>query len=105
MKPALTREEWEIALERMKTHDRLDVVWYESKSHHSCAALCLFEQPFGFTWEDVERLRRAIIIESYRFCDEPAEVDDLETQSLGFLADRIEALLPPEPQETPQKGG
>ncbi len=49
----------------------------------SLAAMCLHEQPFGFTREDVVRLRAMVKIpEGYNpFHD---------------IADRIEALLPPE---------
>ncbi len=53
------------------------------------AALCLHDQPFGFTAHDVETLRHS--------------VDDLERAGsfafafvLGTIADRIAALLPPE---------
>ena len=46
---------------------------------HEVAAMCLHGQPFGFTREDVRRLRTALYAEHY-----------------ADLADRIEALLPPE---------
>lgn len=57
---------------------------------HPLAALCLHEQPFGFTWEDVDHLRESI-----------HEWDEQRRQRLEWvlrdLADRIEALLPPTP--------
>lgn len=49
---------------------------------HALAALCLYEQPFGFTREDVDALRR--LAERYH-----------GFEGASNLADRIEALLPP----------
>jgi hypothetical protein len=54
---------------------------------HALAALALYQQTFGFTREDVEALRK-IVREN-----EPRDIAD----SLRSLADRVEALLPPEP--------
>lgn len=56
---------------------------------HALAALCLHDHPFGFTWEDVDELRRE------------AEWCRTKSHNLGVaenledLADRIAALLPP----------
>ena len=50
------------------------------------AALCLHDQPFGFTRQDVEALRTMMNIS-----DGTAPFHD--------IADRIEALLPPEPTD------
>jgi len=95
MKPAMTREEWDTALRRMENHDRLDVVWYESKSHHSCAALCLHNQPFGFTREDVDALdllsQAKYIVLTWR-----GKEAFMDPKSILSIKDRIEALLPPE---------
>lgn len=55
------------------------------RDRHALAALCLHEQPFGFTWEDVDLL-------SYSDLD---EFDVAATGRLNSLADRIAALLPP----------
>lgn len=59
------------------------------------AALCLHGQPFGFTWEDVDRLRE--------FARDDEANDRVGDQCFGQefqrwareLADRIAALLPP----------
>ncbi|MFA6244882.1 MAG: hypothetical protein WC655_28315 [Candidatus Hydrogenedentales bacterium] len=65
-------------------------------SDHQRAALYLHGHHFGFTREDVATLRT--IAESSRFartahCDESDVWDDV---ALDSLANRIEALLPPE---------
>ena len=61
-------------------------VWDDSWSvlirepvRHALAALSLYKQPFGFTREDVEHLRGGF-----------------HAHDFTSLADRIEALLPPE---------
>jgi hypothetical protein len=110
MKPALTPEEWEagqpawsgalivpwlrageFSLECEDTFYSTDLD-AEPRRRHALAALCLDEQPFGFTWEDVMTLR------------EMAHQMVREGQTLGpgslpdwinDLAARIEALLPP----------
>ena len=53
-----------------------------SADRHAAAALCLHEQPFGFTREDVDDLKDIIALLGFK---------DLED-----LVARIEALLPPE---------
>ena len=57
------------------------------EERQALAALCLHEQPFGFTRVDVGRLREMIN-------------GDTDAEHLWYplmdLADRIEALLPPE---------
>ena len=53
MKPALTAEEWN------EHADGWTVIALTDTSHgwhHKAAALCLHQQTFGFTWEDVELL-------------------------------------------------
>jgi hypothetical protein len=51
---------------------------------HGLAALCLYRQPFGFTWEDVE------------FLGMMAQASDPMFGNFArSLADRIAALLPP----------
>ena len=55
---------------------------------HQLAALCLHGQPFGFTREDVRVLHFVMM----QFTPETDGWDD----DLTSLADRIEALLPPE---------
>ena len=56
---------------------------------HALAALCLHEQPFGFTREDVELLQS--LDHSYL-----ASYIDYKEDGYANLASRIEALLPPE---------
>ena len=55
------------------------------------------EYDLGFTWEDVKTLY--YVARTLQFHT------NLLDERLLNLSDRIEALLPPEPQETPQKGG
>ena len=57
---------------------------------HALAALCLHDQPFGFTREYVDTLRKVIREASVY------EVGDDEKDDMRSIADRIEALLPPE---------
>lgn len=58
---------------------------------HALAALALHGQPFGFTREDIELLRAAVILERWE-----AVPDADEMEKLRALAARIAALLPPE---------
>ena len=116
LKAAMTKEEWVrkeapgngallrgfddndggVILEAYTVYDKetpivleLPIVWGESAyrypitNRHGAAALCLHEQPFGFTRKDVKTLRAA----------DPAFGD---CGILHAIADRIEALLPPE---------
>lgn len=59
---------------RTPTHSSVALVPDEMQA---VAALCLHTQTFGFSWEDVDALRSA------------------SRPTLGNLADRISALLPP----------
>lgn len=86
---------------------------YEIKRPHAAAALCLYGQPFGFTREDVELLRRAAIGLQQLLADTPLLLDGATTRTAvtaiahsnaeirdrleryTSLADRIAALLPP----------
>lgn len=99
MKPALTAEEWENAKgEGVQFGNASVILWrtggtlsvepvnedagmhLEPSQRHGLAALALSGQPFGFTREDVEEIRAAGPIGGI----------------LYSIADRIEALLPPE---------
>jgi hypothetical protein len=94
VKPALTAEEWTDML-RDEVPDpglvplgqippfRPDVPHEFYGEPHRVAAVCLYGQPFGFTREDVRMLRNVQGIAN--------DYDDFNE-----LADRIEALLPPE---------
>lgn len=110
MKPALTAEEWTEWREKgwLPTYSELG-----SKYRHGCAALCLEEQPFGFTREDVEKLRamaskarESSMDAALKLSDDLVETvgeasklietqDDLEYDSdfLRSLADRIEKRM------------
>ena len=87
LKAALTAEEWKYARNVLKhggTPSLAAVVVDEKEGidpPHALAALCLHEQPFGFTRGDIRGLR-------YREQQAPAFWDDLIA--------RISALLPPE---------
>ncbi len=99
-KPALTREEWQnryctkegVAMAAAPGQPYLsagdDAVHDDGfdagpEARHALAALSLYGQPFGFTREDVNLLRYAAGV-----C--------IADRELNGLADRIEALLPPE---------
>ncbi len=97
MKPALSAEEWLCRHTRRDgcefwiSHDGGEVVLDRSRpgvttpeDRHALAAFCLDGQPFGFTREDAELVRIA-----------SGEVSDRYRRLQG-LAERIEALLPPE---------
>lgn len=93
--PALTAEDW-------ATYPNFDNSWYSDEgraplyypTRHGIAAANLHGQPFGFTREDVECLRE--LAKHYN-----DDADNYETTGpaavwLSALADRIEALLPPD---------
>ena len=110
MKDALTAEEWAGYLERGDTVCREEgqitaglrgaagdpVIGVASDPHeygailpglcHAIAALCLHDQPFGFTREMLDCMTE--------FNDDRQTSERREIAEQGF--DRIEALLPPE---------
>lgn len=109
IRPALTPEEWsEPQIDRSDLHvhlagdgllvaytpgDRSTLAMDEDR--HALAALALYGQPFGFTREDVEKLRAmpdAVLDESYQ--GSYASIDD--GAWFRSLIARIAALLPPE---------
>ena len=105
IRPALTPEEWEMfnkqghgphdgPLRDVELRDEVIAVfpqgegWYgKGTDRHALAALALHGQPFGFTREDVELLREHI----------GRDCHAVHSQAAMHLADRIAALLPPEP--------
>ncbi len=101
IKPALTAREWESHIVGDHAHEQKGKVYVYSYcgglpyaedvevDRHGLAALCLHGQPFGFTRSDVHWLRKYVNMEG------PSH----HAQFMS-LADRIEALLPPE-----EKGG
>ncbi len=87
MKNALSAEEREEGNQVPKgMSGYMEDVYVHYDDRHALAARCLFEQPLGFTREDVEDLRKIS-----RQSEEAWWLDDLSS-----LADRIENLLPPE---------
>ncbi len=85
--PALTSEDWAELLGPSMVSSTLPQIatvrtWASDETGygaHGTAALCLHGQPFGFTWADVEMLRGFSATYDYE-----------------ELADRIQALLPPQ---------
>ena len=110
IKPALTADEWEeiearrgdvVASEdgrfvRVESFGESVLLDAEDDQRHALAALCLYQQPFGFTREDVQLLKERFANDHF-FNLTPAETA-LSTRWRS-LAARLAALLPPE--ETP----
>lgn len=107
--PALTAEEWALGIPQA-TRGHLDIVrWDEvgremfittkanggcqihiaGRDMHALAALALYQQPFGFTREDV-----AAALHGAHWAGYGGDPDHIER--LRSLAARIAALLPPE---------
>lgn len=95
IKPALTEEQWRIY---MAGYARLDVEAsfglghmpdLDTKDPHAIAALALHGQEFGFSWDDVDTLRKYDVIVARYEGRQDDEVD------MHALADRIASLLPP----------
>lgn len=94
IQPALSAEEWTEALDSYGGDISVPPYPPDEKvefynSPRRLAAICLFGQPFGFTRYDVAMLRRTA--DHY---DESGAVGNWHRD----LANRIEALLPPEKQ-------
>lgn len=104
MKNALSPEEWENGNQVPVGKDgRMcgNYIWDNRK--HATAARCLLGQDFGFTREDVKLIRYACGIFNRKMkrsldLDMPnqADVDKQTIESYRLLADKLEALLPPE---------
>ena len=88
IEPALTAEEWRRALANVFEKSRLLAASCDpvKGNDHKRAALSLHDKPFGFTHEDVDLLRALI------WPEKPSPLKD----HFESLADRIEALLPPD---------
>ena len=96
IKPAMTEEEWEQEASIRKYYEGAEE-WYEYLRYmpeHKRAAVSLHGQPFGFTWADVERLRK---LGQSRVCHGMGDYGppDMCDPWIAALADRIAALLPP----------
>jgi len=100
IKPALTAEEWEqIPQDTRAEGDRFwENAWGEQCERHETAARALYGQPFGFTREDVEKLRGVAWVHDQVAAIAPGSgVEDCGLRDWAIsLADRIEALLPPD---------
>ena len=66
----------------------------EPEDAHALAALCLHQQPYGFTREDGALLRD--LYRQVRGCWPEDAWDEASAAPILGLADKIEALLPPE---------
>ena len=108
VKPALSAEQWSsgkrimfregkydegYGVEGMETTGNayvFDGSWavsLDADVRHPLAAVCLYKQPYGFTWRDVDLIRA---LATWL----PPEWRESEA-SFRSIADRIEALLPP----------
>lgn len=85
--PAMTPEGWADFFEYYKPGFRQYEIG-STASNHAAAAMLLHGQPFGFTREDIRDLVEAS-------CQCEIVNPDLADRCIS-LADRIEALLPPE---------
>ena len=102
---ALTPEEW---AELQSTGPSLPSVLGDDSRLHAVAASCLYGQPFGFTWEDVDRLRWGVIAMLRQWnvtLGDDSSIHSLTSQDVAEhdqsaavvwdVSDRIAALLPP----------
>jgi len=94
MKPALTREEWEVEQSfPLSPGDWVEYFYDTPEDLHALAARCLHNQPFGFAhWMVSWMLTRS-------WGAVPRKIQDgmrTEADVDKYIADRIEALLPPE---------
>ncbi len=102
IKPALTAEEWAACLPDITAQEGIGAFctgeFVQNVERHAFAALCLHEQPFGFTRWDVRRhreqagYRRRLMVEDPLYANAHEEYADWHDS----MADRIEALIPPE---------
>lgn len=80
----------------------LHAVFDAPSDRHALAALCLYGQPFGFTWQDVARVLAEADSHQYEALKRErngfeAKQDRDHEAYWRSLATRIAALLPPEP--------
>ena len=95
IKPALTAEEWRMARVHVSLYPTGEGAMLQLGNRHGIAAAALHRQSFGFTREDVEVLTDAV----------GSVYSSMEgSAKLLSIADRIEALLPPEESEGNRDG-
>lgn len=96
IKPALAPEEWQ-NVERdyplFRTAGVSDAEVLSPSDRHAAAAVALHGQPFGFTWQDVERLLS--IAGEIREAEGAIPTALLKARELESVATRIAALLSP----------
>jgi len=103
VKPALTAEKWEFEIGRRY----FEILQANPQRCHADAAMCLYGQPFGFTREDVRRHRNSAILLQEQLDRQGSKptwdfpFDEIESAKFQMIwhismANRIEALLPPE---------
>jgi hypothetical protein len=104
VKAALTPEEWESkSYEHGFSAARIEdgelrvtdspgthYIQFGSEDRHALAALALYEQPFGFTWDDLIAMYAAI-----RAAERAGPYGDDLANVLRPIRDKIAALLPP----------
>ena len=98
---AITRGEWAILPEVVLTtasegqiaiaHPIDDDIVQVGECRLALAALCLYGQPFGFTWGDVD----ALVSLADDAADKPWHDAHYHASALASIAQRITALLPP----------
>lgn len=106
--PAMTSEEWADFIARpivrngaisraadccepfADSPDRHD----DASFRHACAALCLYNQPFGFTREMVKALPTLLPTNADSYFEMLPTQQDVDLA--WAVVDRIEALLPPQ---------
>jgi hypothetical protein len=107
---ALTPAEWTGVLANRASLDKIREQFLDTPfSPHALAALFLYDEPYGFTGQDVEDERevaaycRAMSVEhAGRKQDEMAETFRLLGERHEIRAAKISALLPPQARTTPQ---
>jgi hypothetical protein len=68
---------------------------YPVQNRHGLAALALYGQPFGFTWDDVDAIERVVAGGELQGSLSPLSAVARQNDRLRWLIDRIAALLPP----------
>jgi hypothetical protein len=100
IEPALTAEEWRLAKDDRNivgdpSEEALDLGGgrFKHLDGHALAAINLYGQPFGFTHEDVDAIRTALMEQHFDLTDDQYTTD--ATRQFHRVLAKIEALLPP----------
>lgn len=89
--PALSRKEWTDVERYGCDFCRAEYGPFSFMENHQVAALALYGQPFGFSFQDIVALYNAATFLESGGEPSPSLIDDLRD-----IAVRISALLPPE---------